>query len=315
MVILFCTVISTMMSYAENKTYSDYQGFYVNGTKIYDGNGAIFKPVGCNTLFMYWDKGGEKTISGMGKTSANCVRMFWATDSNVPVSDLEDAIRSAVDNQLAVIVGIWDATGKWNHLHRCVDYWLRDDVKAVVQKYEKYFMLNIANEAGDETIPEEDFEKKYIEVVKKLRDAGYRVPLMIDPANWGRDERYILNCGEKILASDPLKNIIFSWHPWDINQPRSRYTNAIRASIEKNLCMIVGEFSHLGANYEGPLDWRPLVEECNRYDIGWLPWAWCLAGDKHNIVENFDLEQITLWGKQVLFEMEQVSAKASIFKK
>jgi len=293
---------------------SDYQGFYVNGTKIYDGNGTIFKPVGFNTLFKYWDKGGEKTVPGIGKTSANCVRMFWSIDDAVPVSDLEDAVRRAVDNQLVVMVGIWDATGKWNNLDQCVDYWLRDDVKKVVQKYEKYFMLNIANEAGDKTVPEEEFESKYIEVVKKLREAGFRVPLMIDPANWGRDERYILNCGNKILESDPLRNIIFGWHPWDIKQPRSRYTNAIRASLEKNLCMIVGEFSHLGANYEGPLDWRPLVEECNRYNIGWLPWAWSLAGDKHNIVENFDLDQITEWGKQVLFEMDQVAVKASIFR-
>jgi len=263
---------------------------------------------------MYQDVGGEKSIPGIGKTSANCVRMFWRIDEKMPVSILDGAIQKAADNKLVVIVGIWDATGKWNNLDQCVDYWLREDVKAVVQKHEKYFMLNIANEAGDGTVPEEDFENKYIEIVKKLRDAGYRVPLMIDPANWGRDERYILNCGEKILASDPMRNIIFGWHPWDINQPVSRYTNAIRASLEKNLCMIVGEFSHLGANYEGPLDWLPLVRECNRLDIGWLPWAWCQTVDKHNIVENFDFHQPTEWGRQVMFEMDQVSVKASIFK-
>ena len=300
---------------ATYKTFKDdYQGFYVNGTKIYDGNGFIFKPVGYNSLFMYQDVGGEKSIPGIGKTSANCVRMFWRIDEKMPPSILDGAIRKAADNKLVVIVGIWDATGKWDNLDQCVDYWLREDVKAVVQKHEKYFMLNIANEAGDRTIPEEDFENKYIEIVKKLRDAGYRVPLMIDPANWGRDERYILNCGERIVASDPMRNIIFSWHPWDINQPASRYTNAIRTSLEKNLCMIVGEFSHLGANYEGPLDWLPLVRECNRFDIGWLPWAWCQTVDKHNIVENFDFNQPTEWGKQVFFEMAQVSFKASIFK-
>ncbi len=303
-----------LIGYNDVKNALDYQGFYVVGTKIYDGNGVVFKPVGCNTLFMYQDVGGEKSIPGIGKTNSNCVRMFWRIDEKMPVSILDRAIQKAIDNKLVVIVGIWDATGKWNNLDQCVDYWLREDVKAVVQKYEKYFMLNIANEAGDATVPEEEFENKYITVVKKLRDAGYRVPLMIDPANWGRDERYILNCGEKILASDPLRNIIFSWHPWDINQPTSRYTTAIQASLDKNLCMIVGEFSHLGANYEGALNWLPLVRECNRYNIGWLPWAWCLAGDKHNIVDNFDLEQTTEWGKQVLFEIEQVAVKADIFK-
>ena len=292
---------------------ADYKGFYVKGTKIYDGNDHIFTPYGINTLFMYQDPGGAKTIPGISRTSANCIRMFWQDDKNVPLSVLDGAVGKAVDNQLVVIVGLWEATGKWQNIDQCINYWLRDDVKAMVQKYEQYFILNIANEAGDDTIPEAAWENKYIEAVKKLRNAGYRVPLMIDPANWGRGERYILNCGEKVLAADPLQNIIFSWHPWDINQPTHRYTNAIRTSLDKNLCMIVGEFSHLGANYEGILNWRPLVEECNKHGIGWLWWSWCLTNDKHNIVNSFDFDQQTEWGAQILSEMKQMAVKASIF--
>jgi len=292
--------------------FNNYEGFYVKNTQIYDGNGVIFKPVGINSLFMYEDKGGEKSIPGIGKTSANCIRMFWQDDNNMPLSYLDSAIRKAIDNQLVVIVGLWEATGNWQKLDKCVDYWLKDDVKAMVQKYEKYFILNIANEAGDQTVSEPDWEQKYIEIVRKMRDAGYRVPLMIDPAGWGRDEHYIINCGEKVLASDPLKNIIFSWHPWDINQPASRYTNAISASLDKNLCMIVGEFSHLGANYEGPLDWRSLVGECNKKNIGWLVWSWCLPNDKHNVVDNYDFEQKTEFGIQVLAEMDKVAVKAKM---
>ena len=296
-----------------NTDLTDYQGFYVKGTKIYDGNGVLYVPVGFNTLFMYEDPGGVKSIPGIAKTSANCVRMFWQNDEKVPLSVLDGAIGIAVEKKLAVIVGLWEATGKWQNIDQCIDYWLRDDVIAMVRKYEKYFILNIANEAGDKTIDETVWTNKYIDAVKKLRNAGYRVPIMIDPANWGRDERYIINCGEKILASDTMRNIIFSWHPWDINQPTSRYANAIQASLKKNLCMIVGEFSHMGATYEGMLDWKPIVEECNKHNIGWLWWSWCLPNDKHNIVDNFDFEQVTEWGKQVLFEMNRVSTKASIF--
>jgi mannan endo-1,4-beta-mannosidase len=240
--------------------------------------------------------------------------MFWIDDPNVPLSVLDEAIGNAVANKLVVIVGLWEATGKWQNMDKCIDYWLRDDVKAMVKKYEKYFMLNIVNEGGDETLPEADWEEKYIEAVKKLRNAGYRVPLMIDPANWGRGENYIINCGERVLATDPLRNIIFSWHPWDIDQPTSRYTKAIRASLDRNLCMIVGEFSHLGANYEGVLNWSPLVEECNKYGVGWLWWSWYLPNDKHNIVDDLDTEQKTEWGEQILLEMNQMSTKARIFK-
>jgi len=291
----------------------DYQGFQVMGTKIYDGNGEMFVPIGVNTLFMYQDPAGVRTIPGIARSSANSVRMFWQHDENMPLDFLERAVGKAVDNNLVVMVGLWEATGKWHHLEQCVEYWLRDDVIRLVQKYERYFMLNIANEAGDGSVCEEEWVEKYIEAVKKLRDAGYRVPIMIDAANWGRGEHYILNGGERVLASDPLRNIIFKWHPWDINQPRSRYTNAIRASLEKGLCMIVGEFSHLGAIYEGTVDWRAIVEECNKYNIGWLPWSWSMQGDRHNVVDNFDFDQKTEWGAQVLYEMDKVSVRASIF--
>ena len=312
-VILLISAMCLSGCVATSDSSDGYQGFYVVGTKIYDGNNNHFIPIGVNTLFMYQDPGGVKSIPGIAKTSANCVRMFWKHDENMPLSFLESAVDKAVEGKLVVMVGLWEATGKWENIDQCINYWLREDVKSMVQKHEKYFILNIANEAGDRTVSETVWENKYMEAIKKLRDAGYRVPIMIDPANWGRGESYILNCGEKVLASDPLRNIIYGWHPWDINQPTSRYTNAIITSLQKNLCMIVGEFSHLGAIYEGILNWQPLVEECNKHNIGWLPWAWCLRGDKHNVVENYDLEQVTEWGAQVLAEMDKVSIKASIF--
>ena len=73
--------------------------------------------------------------------------------------------------------------------------------------------------------------------------------------------------------------------------------------------MIVGEFSHLGANYEGILNWQPLLDECIKNNIGWLPWSWSMNNDKHNIVDNFDFEQKTEFGKQILTEMDKVAVK------
>jgi mannan endo-1,4-beta-mannosidase len=52
--------------------------------------------------------------------------------------------------------------------------------------------LNIANEAGNGKVSMDEFGKKYAALVQKMRAAGIDIPLMIDAANWGRNEEYLL---------------------------------------------------------------------------------------------------------------------------
>ena len=309
---------TSLFSVATNAMPQDYKGLYVDGLNLYDGNKVKFKPIGVNTLFMYQDWGGAKSIPNIAKTKSNVVRIFWHDDEvNVPLSVLDGAIKKAVDGKLIPIVGLWDATGKWDQIDVCVNYWLKPTVIAMVKKYENYFILNIANEAGadvDKTI----WKDKYIEIIGKLRAAGYRVPLLVDTAGWGRDPSYILECGNAVADSDQLKNTFFSWHPWNSVQPRSLYTNTIVAVKDLNLCMIIGEFSQFGATNTKPIDWKAIIEESNIYDIGWVVWSWCIntsAGvpDQHSIVNNFLFETPTTYGAEVISEIAKVAQKASVF--
>jgi len=92
-------------------------------------------------------------------------------------------------------------------------------------------LLNIANEAGTDTVSQQNFAATYSRGIKKMRYAGIRVPLIVDAANWGRNESYLLTNGKEILAADPLHSIIFAWHILDSGITESRICTAIDQSI------------------------------------------------------------------------------------
>ncbi len=202
------------------------------------------------------------------------------------------------------IICVWDATGKWEKIDLCIEYWQQPKIAEVLIKHESHLLLNIANEAGNKSVSHQDYREKYSSAIKQLRSAGLKMPLVIDAAHWGRDERYILDNGNYLLEQDPQHNLIFSWHPWDTNQPQSRYREAIDESIEKNLCMIIGEFSHVGVNHKRRIDYEYLIEYCHKKEIGWLAWVWwCCrdAYDGHTIsrTKEFGEWANPLWGHNI----------------
>jgi mannan endo-1,4-beta-mannosidase len=167
-----------------------------------------------------------------------------------------------------------DATGKWEMLDSCVQFWLRPDVTAVLKKYEKFLLLNIANECGNGTVPQAVFGEKYAAVVKKMRAAGINVPLVIDAANWGRNENYLLENAAQLLKADPLHNLIFSWHIWDAGIAESRIRSAIDRSITQDICMLIGEFAPMEVQCKCCIPYKFILSYAQQKNIGWLAWSW-----------------------------------------
>ena len=166
-----------------------------------------------------------------------------------------------------------DATGQWKNLWNCVNYWIRKDVRAVIKKHERYLLLNIANEAGDNSVTTEQFRNEYKTIVDTMRAAGINIPLIIDAANWGRGEQYLLENAEYLLAQDPKHNLLFSWHIWDANIQEQRIKNTIDSAIGMNIPFIVGEFGPNERDF-GPIPWRYIIRYCYETDTGWLAWSW-----------------------------------------
>jgi len=84
------------------------------------------------------------------------------------------------------IIELHDATGEWQKLSMLVDYWTRPDVLEVLKKHQEYLIINIGNEVGAQ-VSESEFKTGYEAAVKRMREAGIHVPLMIDGSDWEKN--------------------------------------------------------------------------------------------------------------------------------
>jgi mannan endo-1,4-beta-mannosidase len=256
---------------------------YVQGSTLHDRCGEKVVLRGANAGIAFPSDPQAKKLAELAKTGANAVRLTfrWIYNQSSP-QDVDTALTEAFKHEMIPIPAVWDATGDWSKLGFCVDFWLKPDMVKVLKKHEAYTLLNIANEAGKSDVTDAQFKQEYAKAIKKLRAAGLRMPLVIDAANWGRDESYIINNGSYLVAQDPEQNIVFDWHPWDTNQPQSRYKKAIDDSLAKKICMVVGEFSQIGVNYSQPVDYAYIMKYAQQKQIGWL-WWWWYGNDKHSL--------------------------------
>jgi mannan endo-1,4-beta-mannosidase len=55
------------------------------------------------------------------------------------------------------MIELHDATGEWDKLQDCADYWIRPEVVTVNVKHQEYLLVNIANEVGDYNVTKNTF--------------------------------------------------------------------------------------------------------------------------------------------------------------
>ena len=164
--------------------------FKVEGRFLYDSEGEKVILRGVNKMIYYRDPTGVKSYHEIEKCGANVVRIFWFARDDKTVAELNMTLQNCINQNMIPIIECHDATGKWDQLWKCVNYWRRPDVLQVIKKHEKYLLINIANEAGNHDVTEDQFRTEYKNAVDSLRAAGIKVPLIIDAAGWGRGELY-----------------------------------------------------------------------------------------------------------------------------
>lgn len=256
---------------------------YVKGRHLYDRCGEKVVLRGANAGIAFPSDPQAKHLAQLAQTGANAVRLTFRDKYNKSgPQEVDTALSEAIKQRMIPIPALWDATGDWSMLGFCVDFWTQPEMVKVLKKHEAYTLLNIANEAGDGSVTDAQFRQEYTQAIQKVRAAGLRMPLVIDAANWGRGEDYILNNAQHLLQQDPEHNLLFSWHPWDTKQPQNRYDQAIDGSIAKDICMIIGEFSSLGVNYNDPIDYAYIMQVAQKKQIGWL-WWWWYGQDQHSL--------------------------------
>ncbi|CCH55304.1 putative secreted beta-mannosidase [Fibrisoma limi BUZ 3] len=305
--------------------FTGHAQMYISGRHLYSQAGEKVVLRGINE--MYWglgDKTGGSIIGEMAKTGANSIRIGWLTSVGT-ATDLDGAITKCIQNKMIPMVEIHDATGNIDKLQTCLDFWLRSDIKAVMNKHKKWVLLNIANEAGDGTVTDATFKAKYKDAITQLRNAGYEMPFIIDAATWGQNETQIINTWSEIFNHDPKKRVMFSVHTYWTSNQQSRLDYLITQVVNQNIPFIIGEGPQpFGSNCTSAFPYVYAMQKLQQNQIGWLVWSWgsvqngdCNGGSVGN--SGFDITTNGVygnwqndWGRKVSIEDANSIQKTSV---
>jgi mannan endo-1,4-beta-mannosidase len=249
--------------------------FHVDGRFLYDSCGEKVLLRGVNEMVVWTpNKSGMPAIAEIAKTGANVVRIVWASEGSA--AELDAAIANAVAAKLIPLVEHHGATGKLEDVPTVVAYWTQADVVQVLLKHQKYLLLNIANEAGDDKVTAETFESTYKSAISAIRAQGVKVPLIIDAPSWGQDIDRLQASGPALVAADSLHNLMFSVHMWWKDPEGARVKQELAQSADMGLPLLVGEFAQHAVYQcdQGPFAYSVLLDEAQAREVGWLVWSW-----------------------------------------
>jgi hypothetical protein len=267
--------------------YNKSTGFFTLDGKLYDANGYEFVPRGVNNVHGWFDDNGDgadrpyETLDNIASFGVNSVRIVWSTDKNNDPF-LEKIIQRNIDLKMVPMVEIHDFTGSTDtkqFLNEGVKFWT--DRTKIWNKYEKYLMINIANEFGDWHMSHhqrEDFPKIYKEIITRMRNAGINNTLVIDPFYWAKDYTLVKEFGQEIYNHDPQKNVMFSIHMYcGVGESKEKIADAFDSITEQGLAMMVGEFADTTDSSSTPvcdIQDEFIMAEAEEHNMGYYAWAW-----------------------------------------
>ena len=248
--------------------------------QIYTAAGERLVMRGLNEMFVWsHDPLGKALIPQIDQTGANSLRLVWDHKAGSS-ADLLKLIEATIARKMVAIPECHNATGKWGAaLQGCVDFWNDPALIAGIQAQRRWTILNIANEAGDHTVTDEDYLATYGQAVDSLRRWGYTVPIMIDAAGWGQNIDQLLRVAPALLQRDPLRNLIFSAHSyWPADKALDNYRKAAEAGRRQGVAVVIGEgpsVTRVGQCADPkPLPYLEAMQMLQEHGVGWLNWSW-----------------------------------------
>lgn len=294
------SILIAVILFFSASVFAEKQTLYVDKGQIYTAAGELVVMRGFNEMFVWSkDKTGERFIPEIDKTGANTLRLVW--DHKFNAKDLVRLIDNTITHKMIAVPECHNATGKWSdHLDACINMWKNPLLIETIERNRQWTILNIANEAGDHNISDENFLATYKSAISSLRNWGYTVPIMIDASLWGQNIDQLLRVGPKLLAHDPLNNIIFSVHSyWP---PEYYIVNHYKVAQKANalgIAMIVGEgpsVTRMGqCDNPVPLPYLEAMKILDEHQTGWLNWSW--GGMKNADCDNFRYFDFTKEGR------------------
>lgn len=305
------TLVNTVNAQVARPEYNTGKGFFVLDGKLYDASGAEFIPIGANTaVFWQSEANAMKSFPDMKKAGANCARIVsvtndasnsWSWQSNF--TKQKACVKACVDNKIIPILEFHDVTcgngyetdTENKNLKRVVDYWCSPNLVSLCKDYEKYMIVNVANEWGPANTLYRDGYKK---AITAMRTAGIKNTILIDAGGCGQNPTTLMNYAQELLDFDPEKNILFAIHFYGLWMTKEKSKQVWQYYVEeylqkfrdKKIPVIVGEFGWTGAPDNFTLyDPKTIISESNKHGIGWLFWAWNSNPDEtyYDIVANY----------------------------
>jgi mannan endo-1,4-beta-mannosidase len=262
--------------------------FTVSGRSILDtgGNPVALRGVNKMAVFDDTDPRGEAYFPEIARSKSNTVRIVWAiTDDNGPteVTDLAALIANCQASKMLPMIELHDATGDLSKLPQLANYWTRNDVLQVLFNAGGNLLVNIGNEVGDDTVTANQWVAAYTPVIRQLRQAGIRTPLVIDAPDFGKNLEVVVAGAQRLLAVDP--NLIFSVHPyWGISDGADAafIESQFDAAFDATIALVIGEFSQWGAYNgsksicvgNGEVDYTAIMTKATEHGFGWYAWEW-----------------------------------------
>ena len=274
---------------------------YVSGRFLYNHCNQKIILRGINySVLDDWDfpanmNNGAERSSEIEKTGANCMRIQWYNNYGQPsrpaytLANLDSILTRCKRYNIIPIVGLWDMTcsNDWaNFTSTITNWWTQPAVLALIQKHKRYMILNVANEfgyyqwTGNAATALNTFKTNYKSAITALRNAGIKVPLMIDAPDCGQNLDAFILCGQELVAHDPLHNILLSTHAyWTgyVGNDSTTMANKIQQAVAANLPLVMGEIANYQSDNlpcEYTLNYPDLLEALKIKEVGWLAWGW-----------------------------------------
>ncbi len=338
-IILLCTLFLFPILSAYSREFrpagNTGTGFFVKQGKIYDANGVEFIPMGYNSTVFWGGKGDCKKDNlqhTIPSTGANAVRLVtvtenqgntWSWSANASVQ--RELVQLCVDNKIVPMLEMHDATCG-DDIQPVFDYWLSDSMVQLCKDFEKYLIVNIANEHNFAT--PEDWRDDYISFIGQLRDKGVNNLIAVDAGKTcGQNPEGVLQYGQSILDGDPQNNVLLTIHfygYWRTDTPESwqfRVQDELQTMRDSNLPVVVGEFGwDTPDGGTVPYDPRLVISTCENLGIGWYFWSFFDGTDKpfYNIITGVcngyaDQNDLTDAGKYIVPYLQSNAVTASVY--